>query len=566
MLDFHAMRFLFFVALGFLAMSSFSSENLLFEKPSSEGAEIFKNIKDISFQAVREPISLERILADPRQSLVFSFLLWLQHEGDDKWITAPFTSSWLSNPKKTAFDFLLMEESLQKKTLKEFPALIKKLITAEIQAKDFLMLQGIDPNLEEVIRRLPPEESLVYMPHLILSWGDRDIIRSVFQTKGFDPYFRTSLGNNLFHSFVLFGRLEKILNDNIEKGSYKKALQLLIEKSPPALLTQKNAMGLTPLVWAAFLDDSISYKLFMKAMDSKDVLAEIPSLEREILSQGFYHLLPSLNEFLFKFDKQGGGIDIGEEGRRIFMSFNNFGKKSAGRAGFMLSDPQHSIVKFNFKNLISQSRFTDFIKHSFNESQKYEKGRISEIAKIFNNPDLKEIQDIQLAVSKRDLKALKQSLRNVADASAHEKLRTVQMVLEESIRSQFEVGVLTAVRIMNDTELIFYDPIFLALLNYVSLDKRHPRKEAAKKIIRILAKRQTKEAASAGFFWSIFFGLPEELEFFVEEIGVPLDPFIVDQGLQYALQEDHVKIFNYLSQSLKKDPNAMFSCKDIFVN
>lgn len=509
---------------------------------------------------------MERILATQRQGLIVDFLLWLQSGGHVEWSTPAFTPSWLSKPKKTAFDFLLLGESLQKRTLKDNPAWIKKLITVEMQAKDFLRLQGSDPKLEEMMKQFPPEENLVYMPHLILSLGDRDIITSVFQTKGFDPYFRTSLGNNLLHSFMLFGRLEKRFNDNIKGSSYKKALQLLIEKSPPALLTQKNDMGLTPLVWAAFLDDSISYELFMKAMDSKDVFAEIPSLEREILHQGAYHLFPPLNEFLLKFDKRGERIEIGEGGR-IFMSFDSVGKKSAERAGFMFSEPQHSIVMFNFKNLISQSRFTDFVKFSFNESQKYENGRISEITKIFSNPQFKEIQDIQMAVFKRDLKALRKGLRNMAGAPAYNRTKTTQMVLEESIRSQFEEGVLTAVRITNDTELAFYDPVFLALLNYVSLDKRHPRKAAAKRIIRILAKRQSKKEASPDIlFWSMFFGLPEELKFFVEEMGLSLDPIIVDQGLQYALQEDHVKIFNYLSQSLKKDPKAMFSCKDIFIN
>ena len=233
----------------------------------------------------------------------------------------------------------------------------------------------------------------------------------------------------------------------------------------------------------------------------------------------------------------------------------------------MSLETEYPVVSFKFDFLKSQERIhflqhffsnftgrgmslSDLWKPFFPDSQKYEKERFFRITEIFNNPDQKELRDFYTALFKRDLQALYQTFNKLRRSYSSDYL--VQIILGEFIRNQFEEGVMASLRILNNTQMEHYDSVFFSLLNYASLNKQHPQKEKAKKIIRhiVKAKKDKGKGLSSDYiFWSVMFGLPDELKYFIEDMGITEEsPVLIEQYRKIALQEGYTSIYDYLTK------------------
>ena len=524
---------------------------------------------DISFQVIKENLSLERILALNRQELTINFLNLMK--ADHLSLQAmTYSDKGLSEKKKEMIVFLLLEVSMQKKILlDERQNLIEKWIDGEIQFEDVFDFITKYGDLQS-LGSLDQKETLVSMPHFFLSLADRDIIKKVFQTEGFNPYSRTALGHNLLHSFLSLGWMRKNLYRDITESSYNKALKLLIKLSPPELLTQKNDLGLTPLAFAVVLGDFSSYQLLIKSMKAEDIIKEFPSLEREILNRGAYQFLNAINEVRIKFNELDNLITVSEGGWVLAALGNE--RDSIGSASFMNAERDHFPSRFHFPSLAYQSRTSDFVKSIFQKAQLYENDRMIRLARIFKESEWEELREIVKAVFDRDIKALRQNFK--AQTENYDVLDLAQTILEESIRNQFEEGVLFSIQIMEDNvTAFFYDTMLLALLSYVSLNEKHPRKEIAKKIIRIVDSardNERREFLESSVFWSVFFNIPDELEYFMKarkEIVVTLEVEWLGHLMDHARDQGYPEIYNYLLSQLKEHPEVIsVSCQSIFIH
>ena len=552
------MKFILFLFLSVNAVtaSSFASDS---SESDPEEPYISRNLKDISFQTVRDTISLKELQAHNRQYLIFDFLFFFTAYYDEA------SKAILHDPdfpksKRGLFQFLLLNSNLQKKALKQ-SSKIRAWIDSKIQARDASYFKEL-----EFMRQLDPNDALFFMPHLFLSLGDKKIIESVFKTEGFDPYLRTSLGHNLLHSFILFTWIKNFLGGGLDQNALQESLELLIEKSPPELLTQKNDLFFTPIALSVFLRDFTSYEIFMKTMPPRVLALEIPYLEKEIIKQGLYNFLELIYDFRLKFNFFDQFAAIGDK-KQVLLALDDK-KDLKKQEPFMTSEAEKSIVKFNFMTLIDSSASSTSMKFEFNEFQKYESRRLAQIGEIFfNDPNQKNLKSLYKALFDKDILALQNFFLKLNGAL--NKKETAQIVLEESIRSQFTKGVLFSIDILKNTDTAAYDSVFLSLLNYASLSGRHTKKKEAKEIIRILTSAKFKEGellSSHYIYWSVYFGLTEELKYFIEETNLILDSEAAVYAIKYAQEQDYIKIYNYLTRQIKNNPEIPLFCRDIFLN
>ena len=543
--------FLYFLLLisliACMVLPSFSSEQ-------EEGYVDSKILQDISFETIRLSFSLEELSATWKKQVVYDFLQDFLQKRDDIRDRIIFNGS---TPKQDLFLFLLFESEQQKQLLKLQPKLISAWIDSKIQVKDSFSFKK-DVSSWNKMQYLDPEAVFLFMPHLFLSLGDQEIIESVFATEGFDPYFKTDQGDNLFHSFLLLRWVKKHSGD-IVTDSHQTALQLLIDKSPPELLTQKNKDLLSPIALSIFLNDFVSYNLFMKQLSPMDFFKEMPYLEKAILNSENYHFLQPIYQYLITNKINIPVLRVGEES--IFLE-HGIGFKR--QASFLSLEKEHSISVFDFNFLFSKSNL-QFSYEDFTKFQEYEEGRVQKITEVFTDPTQKELKGLYTALFKRDIQALQEAYQKVQANTLYSNFNLIEVILEESIRNQFEKGVLFSIFNTKNTEA-FYDSIFLSFLSYASLNQQHPRKEIAKKIIKHVVKikkyRGGEGLSIAPIYWSIEFGLPEELEFFLKELDLPLNPEWIVHHMDMAFQKDYRIIFHILNRELTKYSKE---CQNIFL-
>ena len=547
------MRLFLFLVITCMTSLTFSSEKTYLSK------DIPKKLEDISFQVMRQTLSLESVSVDEKLDSMIDILRYLTFSESSKVKMLLSGKSNVPETKKDLLQFLLLETIFQKKILELSPEWIEKWIDVQITVEDLSYFKEYYPDLDQMIEPLDLKETLVFMPHFFLALGDRKIIETVFATQGFDPYFQTSLGNNLLHSFILLNGVKRGLKEEIKQDSYEKALQLLIEKSPSELLTQRNDLGLTPVALSVFIEDSISYQLLINSMPSRDIVAEVPILQREILKKASYNLLsPIYYGALKQFNSVEGHILIGKEGE-VFLSRDRKRKDA--------NESKHPIVKFYFQTLIPQIMSRSFISNfELNVYQKYEDERILQIARIFRDPEDEELKEVMASLFDRDGDRLTDKLKTISPI--YDKPHLARIILEESIRNQFEEGVQISIHNMNNTDLFFYDSIFFSLLNYASLEEQHPRKKIAKNIIRTLASARDRRGKLSvnNLLQAVFFALPEELNYFIEEKEILLPVDMIEPVMNYALQKGYVNIFNTLNASLRNNPDIISNCRDIFIH
>ena len=563
------MRYLFFLFL-FIITPSFSSEE-------ASSPILIKTIKDISLETIRWPLSLEEPLTQKKLEQILHVLLDLK---DTKDIIEDFIKE-SPIPKKELFLFLLQEPHSQKTILKQNPELISLWINSKIRIKDLLYFEKLFDhwNLSNLIKVnfLDPETVILFMPHLFLSLADEQIIEDVFTTEGFNPYFTTGAGNNLLHSFLFLRLLhpfeEGVLTSinhlkNFHKKTKpsKKALQLLIDKSPPELLTQKNHGLLTPITFSIHLNHFFMYDLLIKALPPKSFINEIPFLEKAILYTGLYEFINPIHQFIHDTKPTNTPLLlITEQTGKVFLEI----KKNKGfkqQASFMSLEPDVSIVTFDFNLLSSQNKFTPYIEN-LQIYKNHEIKRINKITEAYQDPNQKELIDLYKALFTRDIQALQTAYQKIIIHKSLQPDVLAQIILEESIRSQFEEGVLMSINHLKNIHIEVYGSLFFALLNYISLSDQHPRKKVAKNIAKhltIAIKQKEGKLPILYISFATMFGITDMLEFFLKETDITLqDMALLSNYAEFSFHEEYRHITQLL---IKKLEEHNIQCQDLFIH
>ena len=519
-----------------------------------------KTTKDISFEATRWPFSLEEHFNQKKLEKFLHFLITLKNQKQE---IIDFMNK-NSTPKKELFLFLLEEPPSQKKFLKQNPEFISQWINSKIRVEDLFPFEQFFPHwqLQNLIQSsfLDPKTVIVFMPHLFLSLADEQIINSVFATEGFDPYFTTEVGNNLFHSFLFF-RLPYS-----QKPVSKKALQLLIDKSPPELLTQQNQGLLSPITFAIHFNHFFIYDMLIKALPSKSFINEIPFLEKAILFTGLYEFIePIYNFFMKKKITNLPTLFLQNNMDSIYLEMER-SKNLKTQASFMSLEKDVSIVKFNLKPLFLQNKFQPYI-GLLKNYQMYEHNRIVNIISFYQNPTLKNIADLYEALFTRDIKALQTAYQKIIASQTLSPDLLAHTILEESIRSQFKQGVLQSINNLKNIQTVSYNPLFFALLNYASLSEQHPRKKVAKNIIKHLTtaiKQKLGDIPINYISFMILFNTTDILEFFLKEktVFTLQDIETLSYYAELSLQEDQLLATQILNNKLEE---FNFKCREVFI-
>ena len=531
----------------FVVLSCFFSLPCFSEKNQGIG---FMN--DVSFQKIRTHFTLDELQAKSKEIQHIQALIRL--------MTAHNRYHSLKKAKSWIFDFLVLNPSFQKKVISKAPKLIPLGINETLSVQNVSLPAG-----DDFLKRLPASDILAVMPHLFLALADENIIERVFSTPGFDPYLKTSIGNNLFHSFILLHWINKVIGHPVKIGDYREGLYFLIKKAPSELLEQKNDAGATPALLAVHLNDEAGYLILLEAMKPEHFSREISILEDNILSRGFYHLLQPLYKIQIKLGLTHDMFVIDKKGA-IFQNQGN-----ALEVSHRSKKEKAPFVVFKFDSLIK--RGFGFLDDFLKATQGNEESRESALFEIFGaveDPFLRLEKEIYLAVFNKDIVSLKRAFETMPQNEYRE--RTASTILEESIRIQFTEGVQFAIDAIQAAELEWsaYPPVSFALLNYATLRDNTLEKQEAKKIIRILSSKKEEAGELIEYdslFWSVFFGLFDELKYFVEEKGFFAkidnpDPFIWHL-MSYAEQQDFMVIYKYLQKRIEK--NSELSCEQIFL-
>ena len=127
----------------------------------------------------------------------------------------------------------------------------------------------------------------------------------------------------------------------------------------------------------------------------------------------------------------------------------------------MTSETKNSIVNFNFMTLAAHSESNTSIQSQFNEFQEYELRRLTQIEDIFfSYPQHKKLKSRYKILFDKDIQALQNFFLKLN--GDFNKTELAQIVLEESIRSQFTKGVLFSIDILKNTDTTAYDSVSLS--------------------------------------------------------------------------------------------------------
>ena len=457
----------------------------------------------------------------------------------------------------------------------------------DLSVNDTLVVKNINSLL--ITEDLKDSNNVITtLAHHLAGTGDSTTLRNLFDAN-YDPKIKNHIKENILHSFLRLNNLRRQHGHQIN-SNYMEAFDLLAEYSQQ-IIDERDMLGLTPLAVAVNTNDKSAVKVLLtKGVD----LQTTDILGRDLKD------LAALHKDRKLFDYLKDRIPLEQEQQKIhskdILSFNKNRKTAKRNLNLIYLDFEpfinsliSSVALANTD--ISNQNLNNFYLTIVNKLKYAESTRLKALINFlyFNRTQfVQKLKPIFHAIFNKDshffqnlTEEQKKLLAIITVDSLNGETVLLTNFLLESIRYSF----LPAVKYMlenyeisrfanKDIVSLSFDPLSLSLLTYVSLEREHPSKKEAGKIIRMVADHVDAEKSYPFFInfspmtLAILLGLLEEVKFLHEEKGAKLTTDFYDEHKNWILDVlDYTKSRGFmLLNHYLHDKRGLPACQKVFLH